>query len=117
MSMSTTQKSRIIRSLRKTKQTTASLETHLRFVGEKEQADVLQQKVTELSRLIDRLLAREMEDWVGDSARILETQKANNAALQENIEQIKKAGGKMTGVVVAVGYVEEAIAIAMKLLP
>jgi len=116
MPNSQTNKETLIHSLNETYRKGQKFELNLRFKGKTSEADQVRVKCNELSDRIDDLIAEAMKDWLGNADTLIDEVKSINSNLQSSIRDIKheiKMGEK---VVKAIGYLDQAIDIAKKLL-
>lgn len=116
MSINNRNKEAMIDALLESKRKGFRLEITLRFQGKAAEADEVKAKTRKLSRKIDDLLVRAMEDWLGNAAALIKTMKNTNAKLQASIRDIKKRIKVAQNVVKAIGFLDDAIDVAVKLL-
>lgn len=92
------------------------LEIDLRFEKMEDEAEEVKGKTDKLSEEIENLLADLMKDWVGSAKETIESIKKTNKKLQDAIRDIKKDVEVAKNIVKAVGFLDEAIVIAVNLL-
>ena len=89
------------------------LEIDLSFKGMDDDAKSVKAKNTELSKLIDNLLADIMKEWNDDTTSGVEEElKRTNNRIQGTIRDIKKDIEVAKNVVKVIGYLDEAIKFA-----
>ena len=114
MSISNSDKREIIRLLLVMKQRAHDLEISLRFKGQNGEADQIAQNTKKLSDKIDILLGQVMVDWLSEAATILQEINQANNSLQSSIQEIQDGVRTAQNVVKAIGYIDDAVAIAAK---
>lgn len=116
MAISNEKKREIIQRLLVTKQKAHSAEILLRFQGMGEEADRVAARAGELSDRIDDLLGQVMKRWTGQSGQIVDAIRRMNASLQASVREIEKGVKTVQNAVKAVGYVDDAIEMAVKII-
>lgn len=109
-------KESIVDNLLITKRKGHNLEIDLMFKGMETEAENIRTETNELSKKVDSLLADLMKDWIGSAKATIESTRKTNQNLQKAIRDIKKDVEVAKNIVKAVGYLDEAIVIAVNLL-
>jgi len=91
-------------------------EVSLRLEGHATEADRIRDKTADLSKQIDGLMAKMMNEWQGQAAACVTDVGTCTAALEQTVNDIKKQVKIAQNVVKAVGFVDDAVAIAKKAL-
>jgi hypothetical protein len=91
-------------------------EIGLRVQGNTAEADKVRAANAPLSRQIDTLIAGMMDAWLGQANEAIQGVAACTANLQTAVENIKRQVGIAQTVVTAIGYIDQAVAIAKKAL-
>lgn len=108
-------KQSIINDLLVTKQSGHRLEIALRFKGKANEANDVKRKTDELTDKIDDLLGQVMEEWSGQSKEIIAEIVKANSSLKAAINDIKRDLEIAENVVKAIGYIDDAVAIAAEI--
>lgn len=116
MAISKAKKEALVDSLMVTLAKTNRLEIVLRFQGEGKEATKVQARGKELSKQIDKLLAKIMLDWLGQAAALETSIKATNTKLQGAIRDIKKKIQVAQRVIKAIGHIDDVIDFGKRLL-
>jgi hypothetical protein len=116
MPISKANKEALYDSLDESKRKGQRLEIRLRFQGKNEDADQVKAKTDELSQQLDDLLAGIMENWSGNAKALITATKDTNKRLQASIRDIKNKIKIGENLVKALGYLDDAIKVAKKLL-
>jgi hypothetical protein len=116
MSMSQEEKEKVLDRLSITKRYAHKLEIRLRFKGDEDRAAKVRARSERLSKKIDKLLAALMTDWMGSSEVTTKSLETMNQDILAVIEEIKDEIDVAKKVVKALGYLDDAINIATKLL-
>ena len=90
MAISKQTKQEIVQRLLVTKQKGHNLEITLRFKGKTEDADQVVEKTAELTSQIDILLGQIIDEWLDQSARVVEDIRRTNAKLQGSVRAITR---------------------------
>lgn len=109
-------KEALIDALLESKRKGFRLEISLRFQGKNAEADKVKAKTRKLSRTMDNLLSQAMQSWLGNATVLRQTMTKTNANLQASIRDIKKKIEVAENIVKAIGYLDDAIKLAAKLL-
>ena len=115
MDISERKKQEIIQGLLVTKQRAHNLEIILRFAGNSEEADAVKETTSALTAQIDTLLSQLISEWLASSVDVVENIKNSNANLQRAINKISRGVDTAQNIVKAIGFIDEAVAIAAKL--
>ena len=86
------------------------------FKGMEKEAKKARAKTKKLSKEIDRILGALMEEWIGTANTRIESIRKTNNDLQKTIRDIKKGAETAKNILKALGYLDEAIKTAVKLL-
>ena len=116
MAISEAKKEEIIDTFLVTKKKGSRLQITLRFQGRKAEADEVGKQNKRLSSSIDKLIAQSMRQWRGSASQIIADRKKGNAKLQASIKDIKVKKKVAENVVKALGYIDDAIETAAKLV-
>lgn len=116
MSMNQEEKEKVLDRLSITKRNAHKLEIRLRFKGDEDRAAKVKARSERLSKKIDKLLAALMTDWMGSSKVTIKSLETLNEEILTVIEEIKDEIDVAKKVVKALGYLDDAINIATKLL-
>ena len=116
MLLSRDAKRRALRRLAKTKEKAQRLEFELRVQGLDEDAKKVDSKTRKLTKRIDELLKKTMEEWMGNAAQVEADLKTNNEKLQKSIRDIKNKVRTAKNIVKAIGFIDDAVSIAGKLV-
>lgn len=111
-----TSKQKLIEKLLVTKQKAYDLEILLFLKRMKEDADKAEKKAGILSEQIDTLMAEEMIEWLGDSAKIIKKVEQANNSIKASIEKIEKDTHVLKEAVKALGFIDKVIEWAKSLL-
>jgi hypothetical protein len=106
----------VIDEMKSLSDTSRSLELDLRFRAERNEADRVWEAHRRLDMEIDILIGRAMDDWGDDLEAALTELKAQTALVDEAIASLQKLKRITAKVGQFVGYIDQAIAIAKKLL-
>lgn len=109
-------KESIVDNLLITKRKGHNLEIDLMFKGMEAEAKKIKTETDKLSKQVDNLLAQLMTDWIGSAKTTIESTRKTNQNLQKAIRDIKKDVEVAKNIAKAVGYLDEAIKIAVNLL-
>ena len=109
-------KEAVIQRLLVTKQRANTLEVRLLLAGKSEEAGKVAKRSKALTRQIEKLLGQVMDEWAGESTKIIADLKTANAGLQTSITNIKKNVKTAENIVKAVGLIDDAIVIARGLI-
>ena len=109
-------KEKIVDNLLITKRKGHNLEINLMFKEREVEAEEVKTKTNELSKKVDLLLIDLMKDWIGSAKATVESTRKTNKNLQKTIRDIKNDVNVTKNIVKAVGYLDEAIMIAVSLL-
>jgi len=112
MSVSQKDKEALIDSLLEASRKAIRLKLALKFQGKDAEAETVSDKKDALSDEIDRLIAGQMRAWNTSAAGHLATIGSANKKLQRAIREVKSAINTAQAVVKAIGYLDEAIAVA-----
>jgi len=102
--------------LLETKRRGQRLSLRLRLMKRPQDAAKVDRAVRRLTREIDRLLGRAMEEWLGSASAVSASIKSVNRKLQGRITAIKRKIDVVENVVEAVGLVDDAVRIAAALM-
>lgn len=116
MGMSQEEKEKVLDRLSITKRNAHKLEIRLRFRGDEDGAAKVRTKSERLSKKIDKLLAALMTDWMGSLEVTTKSLEKVNKDILRVIDEIKDEIDAAKKVVKALGYLDDAINIATKLL-
>ena len=108
-------KEEIIQRLLITKQRSIALEVRLLVKGKSEEANKIKSKTKALTRQIDQLLSKLMDEWIGQAVMVIGNITKTNAALQTSITKVKNNEKTAENIVKAIGLVDDAINIAKAL--
>jgi hypothetical protein len=92
------------------------LEVELIFKGKKDEAEKIRKETDKLIEKNKALIASLMEEWLGTAAEIEGKMEIVNTGLEAVIQDIKEDIEIAKNVVKALGYLDDAIGIAVKLL-
>jgi hypothetical protein len=106
----------LIQNIRKSIRNGDDLEVELLLKGKNEEAEKIRKKTDELVLENKALIAALMKEWLGTVAEIEGNLQNINAGLKAVIQDIKGDIEIAQNVVKAVGYIDDAIGIATKLL-
>jgi hypothetical protein len=106
----------LIQNIRKSIRNGDDLEVELLLKGKNEEAEKIRKKTDELVLENKALIAALMKEWLGTVAEIEGNLQNINAGLKAVIQDIKGDIEIVQNVVKAVGYIDDAIGIATKLL-
>jgi uncharacterized protein with PhoU and TrkA domain len=109
-------KESIVDNLLITKRKGHNLEIDLMFKGMETEAKNIRTQTNKLSKKVEILLADLMKNWIGSAKSAIESTRKTNQNLQKTIRDIKKDVEVAKNIVKAVGYLDEAIVIAVNLL-
>jgi hypothetical protein len=107
-------KQEFVRRLRVTRDTGVDLEISLKFKGEFEEADKVAAATAALTRQIDKLLGQIIDEWLAQGLDIVAEITGVNASLEKSIDKINKDVETAQNVVKAIGFIDDAVAIAAK---
>ncbi len=110
------QKMALVDELMQTNRKGIRLALTLRFQNRLDEEAEVRARNGKLVRQIDRLLAAAMEDWLGSAAALQAELKKTNAKLQDAIREIQREAEATRNITKALGYLDEAIQIGIKLL-
>jgi hypothetical protein len=116
MGMGQEEKETLLDELLRARRNGDKLEIRLRFKGEAVKAAEVRAKARELSKEIDTLLASLMNGWIGSAEQETRRLREVNAGIRGVIEEIKHEIDVAKSVAKALGYLDDAIRIAMKLM-
>lgn len=91
------------------------LEIHLRFAGRDSEAEKVWSENVRLGQEIDLLIGRAIDQWLGESTRVLAKIARASQRLQAAIDDVQGTIKAEEGVVKAIGYIDDAAQIAAKL--
>ena len=115
MAVSKLIKQQIIQNLLVTKQKSHNLEMTLRFKGQTQQADLVAAKTQELTAEIDTLLVKLLDEWLTESVGVVGEIRSGNTRLQTSIRKVSQGVQTAQNIVKAIGFVDDAIAIAARI--
>ena len=116
MAISAQNKEKLIDTLLETKRKGHRLQITLKFQNNLTKAKTVGDKCRTLSSKIDKLIAQSMRQWLGSASKIIAERKKGNTKLQATINDIKKKKNIANNVVKAVGFIDDAIEAAAKLI-
>ena len=116
MALSQGDKELIVEALMASRRQAQLAELSLRSQGKNAEADKLHDATRILSSKIDALIAGMMRDWLGQIDQVIGDLKARTVDLEKAVDQIKKQVAVAQTVVKVIGYVDQAVAIAAKVL-
>jgi hypothetical protein len=116
MAFSPSDKEQVVEGLIAARRQAQLAELSLRSQGQNQQADNVRAATAALSTKIDALIAAMMRDWLGQVAQVIGDLKARTSDLEKAVDQIKKQVEIAQTVVKVIGFVDQAVAIAAKVL-
>jgi hypothetical protein len=109
-------KEKVLESLMAARRQGQLAELHLRFQNKPDEADKIWEGNARLSTEIDILIGRMMEEWTGRADTSIKRLTAANTKLEAAVADIKKQLEIAQNVVKVVGFLDEAVTIAKKVL-
>jgi hypothetical protein len=112
MAFEQTQKEKAIESLMVSHRQGQIAETNLRLQGKPDEADKVSPNNARLAAEIDILIARMMDEWLGNAELTIKGLLKINANLEAAVAEIKKQIDVARNVVKIMGLIDDAVAIA-----
>ena len=116
MPISAANKENLVDVFLETKRKGHRAEIRLRFQRKDEDADKIAKQNKKLSKQIDMLIAQSMRQWNGSASAIISDMKQSNTKLQKSVNSIKKKMKVAENVVKIIGYIDDGIERATKLI-
>jgi hypothetical protein len=116
MGFEPTDKEKVIEFLMAARRQAQLAEVSLRFQGKPDEAEKIWERNTRLSAEIDILIGRIMEEWLAAADRVIKKLTAINAKLETTIADIKRKIDVAQNVVKVVGFLDDAVGIAKKII-
>jgi hypothetical protein len=116
MGFEPTEKEKVLESLMSAHRQGQITEVSLRLQGKPDEADKVKPANTRLSGEIDILIGQMMDEWLADAERTMKDFTAVNTKLEATIAEIKKQIDIAQNVVKVLGLLDEAVAIAKKVV-
>jgi hypothetical protein len=116
MAFSQSDKEQVVEALIAARRQAQLAELSLRSQGQTQAADNVRTATRALSTKIDALIAAMMGDWLGQADQVMGDLKACTSDLEKAVDQIKKQVQIAQTVVKVIGFVDQAVAIAAKVL-
>jgi hypothetical protein len=116
MAFSQSDKQKLLDGLMDSRRQGQLAEIGLRVQGNTADADKVRDANAGLSKQIDTLIARMMDDWLGQVNEAIQGVSSCTAQLQTAVDNIKRQVNIAQNVVNAIGYIDQAVAIAKKAL-
>jgi hypothetical protein len=116
MAFEQTQKEKVIESLMAARRQGQITEINLRFQGKTDEAEKVWQDNARLSAEIDILIGQMMDEWLGNAERAIKGLAKVNSKLEAAVAEIKKQINVAQNVVKIIGLLDEAVAIAKKVV-
>ena len=111
-----TDKEKVLESLMAARRQGQLAELSLRFQNKPDEADRIWEGNTRLSTEIDILIGRRMEEWMGRADPAIKGLTAANTKLEAAVADIRKQIKIAQNVVKVIGFLDDAVAIAKKVL-
>lgn len=111
-----TDKEKVLESLMAARRQGQLAELSLRFRNKPDEAEKIRGGNARLSTEIDILIGRMMEEWIGRADTAIKGLTAANTKLEAAVADIKKQIQIAQNVVKVVGFLDDAVAIAKKVL-
>jgi hypothetical protein len=89
----------------------------LRLLGNEDEAQQVQRRAKQLSNRIDVMIGKMMTDWIAETSSLTSTLVAKQADLDAAVAALRKNQKVAQQVVSILGILDDAIAIAAKLIP
>jgi hypothetical protein len=115
--ISDTDKKTLLQNLSDTKAGTLNLENLCYQNNDPTNVQNCEDRFSTLGRQHDSLSAAEWKDWIGDATAVKAGLKSANDGLNDCIKQIQQSIDTAQAIVKGLGYIDQAITIASKLLP
>ena len=116
MAFEQTQKEKVIESLMGEHRQGQIAEINLRLQGETDEAEKVWQKNARLSAEIDILIGQMMDEWLGNAGRAIKGLAKINTNIEAAVADIKKKINVAQNVVKIIGLLDDAVAIAKKVV-
>ena len=116
MAFEQTQKERFLGSLMDANRQGQITEINLRFQGKTDEAEKVWQENRRLSAEIDILIGQMMDEWLGNAERAIKGLAKINTKLEAAVAEIKKQMNVAQNVVKIIGLLDDAVAIAKKVV-
>jgi hypothetical protein len=116
MAFEQTQKEEIMESLMAEHRQGQIAEINLRLQGKPDEADKVWQENTRLAAEIDILIGQMMDEWLGNAERAIKGLAKINTKLEAAVAEIKKQMNVAQNVVKIIGLLDDAVAIAKKVV-
>lgn len=116
MPISNPNKQLLIRALQSARNKGDELEIELLLQGRSAEAKQVRESNERLSKRIRKLISAAKKTWRGHAATLQQDMRKRNAALQGCIRDIRKSIGIAQNVVKAVGLIDDAAALAAKVM-
>jgi hypothetical protein len=116
MAFEQTQKEKVIESLMAEHRQGQIAEINLRLQGKPDEADKVWQENTRLAAEIDILIGQMMDEWLGNAERAIKGLAKINTKLEAAVAEIKKQMNVAQNVVKIIGLLDDAVAIAKKVV-
>jgi hypothetical protein len=116
MAFEQTQKEKVIESLMGEHRQGQIAEINLRLQGKPDEAEKVWQSNSRLSAEIDILIGQLMDEWLGNAERAIKGLAKISARLEAAVAEIKKQINVAKNVVKIIGLLDDAVAIAKKVV-
>ena len=116
MAFEQSQKEKVIESLMAEHRQGQISEINLRLQGKPDEADKVWQENTRLAAEIDILIGQMMDEWLGNAERTIKGLAKINTKLEAAVAEIKKQMNVAQNVVKIIGLIDDAVAIAKKVV-
>jgi hypothetical protein len=116
MAFEQTQKEKFLESLMDANRQGQITEINLRFQGKTDEAEKVWQENRRLSAEIDILIGQMMDEWLGDAERAIRDLARINTKVEAAVAKIKKQIDVAQNVVKIIGLLDDAVAIAKKVV-
>ena len=116
MAFESTEKEKVVESLMTARRQGQLAELSLRFQNKPEEAENIWERNVRLSTEIDILIGRLMEEWIGHADQAIKGLTVANTKLEAAVADIKKQIDVAQNVINVVGFLDDAVAIAKKVM-
>jgi hypothetical protein len=116
MAFELTEKEKVLESLTAAHRQGQLAEVSLRLQGKPDEADKIKPGNTRLSGEIDNLIGQMMDEWLGDAERAIRDLAKINTKVEAAVAKIKKQIDVAQNVVKIIGLLDDAVAIAKKVV-
>ncbi len=116
MAFKRTDKEKVLESLMAEHRQGQITEINLRLQEKPDEAEKVSQKNASLSAEIDKLIGQMMDEWLSDAERTIKGLTKINSKLEVAVAEIKKKINVAENVVKIIGLLDDAVAIAKKVV-